>query len=81
VTFQLSFSTRAETDLDEIMTGIRAKAPLTADNWLARLMVAVDSLKFLPMRYGLAAEAEAVGLELRELLYGKRSGTYRILIR
>jgi plasmid stabilization system protein ParE len=79
VTFQLSFSPRAEADLEEIMTGVRAKAPLTADNWLARLMIAVDSLKILPTRFGLAAEAGAVGLELRELLYGKRTGTYRIL--
>jgi plasmid stabilization system protein ParE len=79
VTFQISFSPRAEADLDEILAGVRAKAPLTADHWLSRLMTAVDSLKVLPTRFGLAAEAGAVGLELRELLYGKRTGTYRIL--
>ena len=42
-------------------------------------MAAIDSLKILPTRFGLAAEAATVGLELRELLYGKRTGTYRVL--
>jgi plasmid stabilization system protein ParE len=79
VTFQIAFSARAEADLDAIMTGIRAKAPLTADGWLARLMATVGSLKIMPTRFGRAAEADALGIELRELLHGKRAGTYRIL--
>lgn len=33
----------------------------------------------MPERCGLAAEAEDVGLEIRELHFGKRQGTYRLL--
>ena len=47
--------------------------------WFAQLMAAVDMLETMPERRGLAAEAADIGIVIRELLIGKRQGTYRVL--
>jgi hypothetical protein len=44
-------------------------------------MAAILSLEELPRRCPLAPEAEGLAVELRQLLYGKRAGQYRILSR
>src|SRR5260221_14762224 len=43
------------------------------------LIDAVYSLENFPVRCPLSPEAEDLGKEIRQLLYGKRSATYRIL--
>jgi plasmid stabilization system protein ParE len=43
------------------------------------LLAAIRSLTTNPERCPLASEVSELGLELRELLYGKRPGVYRIL--
>ena len=42
-------------------------------------MTAIDSLETMPERCGQASEATDVGLDIREFLFGKRHGTYRVL--
>jgi hypothetical protein len=42
-------------------------------------LAAVQSLEEQPERCGLAPEAEDLGLALRQLLFGKRQGLWRIL--
>jgi plasmid stabilization system protein ParE len=64
---------RAERDLDEIaLTGVGATT-------LLRLRHAIASLESNPERFGTAPEADDLGLEVREILVGKRRGTFRIL--
>lgn len=50
-----------------------------ATQWYNDLLDAVYSLDTMPRRCPLAPESEDTGFELRQLLYGKRSATYRIL--
>jgi plasmid stabilization system protein ParE len=42
-------------------------------------MARIDTLEAHPDKCSLAAEAEELGIELRELLVGRRHGAYRIL--
>lgn len=42
-------------------------------------MARMDTLETQPERCRLADEADDVGIELRELLFGRRHGMYRIL--
>ena len=49
-----------------------------AARWHRRLLAAVGTLKREPQRCPIAPEAEEIGIELRELLFGKRRGVYRI---
>jgi hypothetical protein len=50
-----------------------------ADTWLDGIVDEINSLSFMPTRCHLAEENDAFDVELRVQLYGKRSGTYRIL--
>jgi plasmid stabilization system protein ParE len=68
---------RAQRDVEDIIRAARG----SATRWAARLTATIATLKTLPERCPLAAEADELGIELRELLFGKRHGTYRILYR
>lgn len=58
---------------------IARDAPEAAVLWFNGLVDAIYSLEDLPGRCLPAPEAEEAGREIRQLLYGKRSGRYRIL--
>lgn len=60
---------------------IQQVAPSRAASWLAGLTEAVHSLEEMPRRCATAPEAELLGVELRQLLYGRRPGVYRIIFR
>jgi plasmid stabilization system protein ParE len=79
--YRILLTPRASSDADEAATYIKQFSPGAASRWLQGLMQAVFSLAELPERCPLAPEAELLGAELRQLLYGKRSGVYRILFR
>ncbi len=51
-----------------------------ATRWFNGLVDAVNSLTELPRRCPLAPESEELGIELRQLHYGKRSAAYRIVV-
>ncbi len=50
-----------------------------ASHWHERLLAAVATLAREPQRCPIAPEAEELEIELRELLFGRRRGVYRIL--
>jgi hypothetical protein len=50
-----------------------------AARWLATLFDKVESLENQPERCPLADEADALGIELRELLFGRSRSRFRIL--
>jgi len=77
--YQVQISPQALDEAEEGYLWIREKAPLAAARWYSRLMQAIDSLERNPESYPLAPEAEAFAVELRQMLFGKRSGIYRIL--
>jgi plasmid stabilization system protein ParE len=79
VVFVVNLTANAEDDLDEIYRFVQSNAPLTAPHWHARLLKAIDTLEQMPYRCSLAAESDDLGIELRELPFGKRRGAFRIL--
>ncbi len=68
---------------DEAMEAVRwyaERSPDAAGRWHAGLTRAIHSLAKLPTRCPVSAEdSQALGCEVRILLYGKRRGVYRIL--
>ncbi len=54
-------------------------ATAAGGKWFAQLLAAVATLEKMPERCPAAAEADDLGVDIRELLVGKRHGTYRIL--
>ena len=78
--YQIEWSTKAELDVDRTLLWFdEQRASAAAAHWLKGLREKVRSLQNNPERCPMAAEAEDVGLPIRELLFGKRSGRYRIL--
>jgi plasmid stabilization system protein ParE len=77
--YEVELSARARRDAEEAYLYIARDWPSRANRWYLGLFDAVESLSRNPERCGLAAESEDLGIQLRQLLYGKRSGKYRIL--
>ena len=69
----------AEAELVASFNYLRRQAPLPATYWLRRILDSVQSLRTMPERCGRAEEADLVGEDIRELLFGRGRGTFRIL--
>ena len=77
--YQVKLTTPAENDAYESYEYLREISQESADKWLVALFEAIFSLDTMPRRCPVISESEELGFEARQLLYGKRSGTYRIL--
>ena len=72
-------SRRALREIDESLTWRAEHFPGTAGRWHAQLLKAVQSLEHNPERCPLAPENEWFPGPIRQLLVGKKHGTFRIL--
>jgi plasmid stabilization system protein ParE len=61
------------------MLGAAKNAPTTASAWVQRLKIAIASLSNHPTRCPLASENHKITLEIRQLTYGRRRGSFRIV--
>jgi plasmid stabilization system protein ParE len=77
--YEVELSARARSDAEEAYQYIARDWPTRAKRWYVGLLDAVESLARNPERCGIAPEGKNLGIELRQLLYGKRAGKYRIL--
>jgi plasmid stabilization system protein ParE len=77
--YRIRLTRPAEEDAYAAYEHLRILSPASAEKWLRGLFQAVFSLEELPARRPLISEAEELGLPIRQLLYGKRTGTYRII--
>ena len=65
--------------MDEAYLWIAERAPESATKWFNGLEGAIYALADFPQRCPLAEESKAFDVEIRQLVYGKRVGAYRIL--
>jgi plasmid stabilization system protein ParE len=77
--YTVSLSGSAEADAYAVFDYIREVAPASAARWLTGLFAAIQTLAEMPARCPLIPEADELGHPLRHLLYGKRTGMYRII--
>jgi plasmid stabilization system protein ParE len=78
--FRVSVSAKAKRDLDGILAWLLAEeAGETGLRWFQGLKNALASLANLPERCPLAPENRSFSFEVRQLLYGHKPHTYRIL--
>jgi plasmid stabilization system protein ParE len=77
--FRVKVSRSAKADADDAYEWMKLQySEAQATRWFNGLVYAVDSLAEFPRRCPLAPESTDLGIELRQLLYGKHSATYRI---
>jgi plasmid stabilization system protein ParE len=79
VRYAIRTTSRADADIDAAVRWLSRQSPVAAARWHAGVLKAVRSLATNPDRCPLADEAVDLGLDLRELLYGRRRGVYRVL--
>lgn len=77
--YQIEYTRRAEADLIAAFEWIAKDSPQNAAKWRKGLLDAIDSLDSFPLRCSLAPEKSKIKGEIRQLLYGKDHGIYRIL--
>jgi plasmid stabilization system protein ParE len=78
--YRVQLSARAEQDVDDVLAWLcQQGARSVARRWYEQLLTAVGTLQHEPRRCPLAPEAEDLALDLRERLFGRRQGVYRIL--
>jgi plasmid stabilization system protein ParE len=77
--YQIEFAPRAYLDADEVYTWISQHSVRNAIRWYQRLLKTIGTLSRNPGRCPSAADAAAFRDDVRQLLFGRRRGTYRIL--
>jgi plasmid stabilization system protein ParE len=78
-TYHLETSLQAKADFKSAFRWIEQRAPQQAHKWATGLNKAIESLEQQPARCQLAPENNSFPVEIRQLLYGRRSHRYRIL--
>ena len=77
--FHVIITPSAKADIFEINTWNLENYPDSADSWLWGISEAITSLRKFPERCPISAESEAFDVVVRQLIYGKKPKTYRIL--
>ncbi|MBX3179566.1 MAG: type II toxin-antitoxin system RelE/ParE family toxin [Candidatus Hydrogenedentes bacterium] len=77
--FRVSISPTALADIEALLLGKAERSLEFAAIWLLDLEVATKALSELPLRCGLAYEARAFNIQVRQFIYGKGRDTYRVL--
>ena len=77
--FRVVIQPPAKLDIEAAYLYLREFSVGAANKWLNGIEKAIRSLEMWPRRFGLARESREFPEEIRQLIYGKRSGRYRIL--
>jgi plasmid stabilization system protein ParE len=77
--YQIKLTEPAEADAYAAYEYIQGFSPRSAEKWFRGLFEVIFSLREMPTRCPLIAESDEIGLPLRHHLYGRRTGTYRII--
>lgn len=77
--YRVVLSDNAKSNLREYYERAAERAPSTAAAWFHRFHEALQTLATKPERCRLAPENPIVEDEVRQFLFGKRVGTYRVL--
>lgn len=79
MSFTVVVSRAARQEVADAVHWIAERSSDGAARWLDGLENSLDGLRELPTRCRLAPEAKAVGAEIRQQLFGRRGGRYRVL--
>ena len=77
--FRVVLTENAEQDVENILQWfVEQSAASAGERWFQQLMARIATLESHPERCPLAPESSALGVEIREILFGKRRGRYRL---
>jgi plasmid stabilization system protein ParE len=79
MTYRVITQPTAEAEVEDAYRWLHHQSSGAAVRWYRGLREAIESLESNPQRCPIAPESAFFGEEIRQLLYGKRRGVYRIL--
>jgi toxin ParE1/3/4 len=80
VIYRVVFTVRARSDAVKHFQYLAERSPAAAGQWYTGLEKAIAELSRMPQRHPIAEdETEQLGITLRQMLYGRRPGVFRIL--
>jgi len=80
VTYRVVFTARAKADAVKQFHYLADRSPAAAARWYTGLEKAIARLSKMPERHPVAEDESAqLGMTLRQMLYGRRPGVFRIL--
>jgi plasmid stabilization system protein ParE len=79
MTYQVVIQPRAEAEAEKAYRYIAEQSPSRAARWLSGLYARISTLAISPRRGSLAPESDACSEEVRQVLYGRGRGAYRIV--
>jgi len=79
VKYRVDLHPEAERELRRAFEWLRERSPGAAERWRQGLLAKARTLGSFPERCPIAPESKKLGHEVRQLLYGRRSGRYRLL--
>jgi plasmid stabilization system protein ParE len=80
VSYQIVITRRAKADAAEAFRWLADRSPSAAARWYAGLFRAISKLAEMPERHPIAPdESDQLGITIRQMLYGRRRGVYRVL--
>ena len=79
MSYRVVVTARARADAVEALRWLAERSPDNAARWYADLEKAIAKLSTMPERHPIAEdESEQLGITLRQMLYGRRRGVYRL---
>jgi plasmid stabilization system protein ParE len=79
VKYRVRLTAKAEQDIDSVLQWFAKQlAHAAGARWLEQLLLRIATLETQPQRCPMATEAAELGLEIRELIFGRRRGRYRL---
>jgi plasmid stabilization system protein ParE len=80
MSYRVVVTARARADALEAFIWLAERSPEAAERWYLALQGAIERLSTMPERHPVAEEESGLlGVALRQMLYGKRRGVYRLL--
>ena len=80
MSYRVVFTARARADVIEQFRYLVDRSPSAAARWYTGIEKAIAKLGTLPERHPIAPdESDHLSITLRQLLYGRRPGVFRIL--
>jgi plasmid stabilization system protein ParE len=79
--YEVRLAEPAEIEIEAAYPGRMRFGQSVADRWYAGLARALESLSQLPHRHLRAPESDMMGGEVRQMIYGRGRGAYRVLHR
>ena len=82
MSFVVRLSRKAQADVDVALAWIaNQRSQQQAEGWYRRLLLAFDLLGTSPDRQPISGDSVELGVELREMTFGRRRFMYRIFFR